>query len=105
MHSKQFIISISICCFFLTSYAENRWRIHPDGGITWEVKSGLPHYDHIEMSGEQISVILRYGVDENNVFKLNRSLVFPMLRTLQNNTHASLTQRFRFPTTSLDFFN
>ena len=105
MHSKQFIILISVCCFFLTSYAENRWRIHPDGGIIWEIKSGLPHYDHIEMSGEQISVILRYGVDENNVFKLNRSLVFPMLRTLPNNTHASLTQRFHIDIASLLIVN
>jgi hypothetical protein len=57
------------------------------------------------MSGEQISVVLRYGVDENNVFKLNRSLVFPMLRTLPNNTHASLTQRFHMNIPSLLIVN
>lgn len=53
----------------------------------------LPYNDHIEMSGEQMAVVLRWGVDEQRRFTAERSLVFPMLRTNPNNTHASLMHR------------
>ena len=53
----------------------------------------LPYSDHIEMSGEQMAVVLRWGVDEQRRFTSERSLVFPMLRTVPNNTHASLMHR------------
>lgn len=53
----------------------------------------LPYNDHIEMSGEQMAVVLRWGVDEQRRFSSERSLVFPMLRTIPNNTHASLMHR------------
>lgn len=53
----------------------------------------LPYNDHIEMSGEQMAVVLRWGVDEQRRFTAERSLVFPMLRTIPNNTHASLMHR------------
>lgn len=45
------------------------------------------------MSGKTISVVLRYGV-ENGKFTLNKSMVWPMLRTIPNNTHASLMRRY-----------
>ena len=53
----------------------------------------LPYTDHIEMSGEQMAVVLRWGVDGQQRFSSERSLVFPMLRTIPNNTHASLMHR------------
>jgi len=53
----------------------------------------LPYNDHIEMSGQQMAVVLRWGVDEQRRFTAERSLVFPMLRTIPNNTHASLMHR------------
>lgn len=37
---------------------------------------------------------MRYGVDETGAFTLSRSVVWPMLRTIPNNTHASLMRRF-----------
>lgn len=74
--------------------SQNRWEINTSGGITWSVDSRIPHHDHIEMSGEQISVVLRYGVDEEGAFVLERSFVWPMLRTIPNDTHASLMRRF-----------
>lgn len=74
--------------------AQNRWRIQSDGSIRWEINQNIPHYDHIEMSGEQVSVVLRYGVNPDGSFSLERSMVWPMLRTIPNNTHASLMQRF-----------
>lgn len=72
----------------------DRWNLRDDGGIEWIVKNDTPHRDHIEMSGEQMSVVLRYGVEADGSFSLERSMVWPMLRTIPNNTHASLMRRF-----------
>lgn len=72
----------------------NRWSMAGDGSIVWLVDGRIPHYDHIEMSGEQMSAVLRYGVNPDGSFSLERSVVWPMLRTVPNNTHASLTRRF-----------
>ena len=53
----------------------------------------LPYSDHIEMSGERMAFVLRWSVSEDESFSCERSLVFPMLRTVPNNTHASLMHR------------
>lgn len=91
---KKHIIFLIVTFLFSNIYAQNRWDITENGTIRWTVRnSELPHYDHIEMSGQQVSTVLRYGVDENLDFQLERSLVFPMLRTIPNNTHASLMFR------------
>ena len=74
--------------------AADRWRISDDGAINWEIKANDPHSDHLEMSGQKISVVLRYGVDASGAFSLNRSLVFPMLRMKPNKTQNNLKQRF-----------
>lgn len=71
-----------------------RWCIEDSHSIRWDIKDGLPHHDHIEMSGEQVSVVYRYGVAEDGAFSMERSVVWPMLRTIPNDTHASLTVRF-----------
>lgn len=87
---------------FTNIYAQNRWEITENGTIRWTVENtGLPHFDHIEMSGQQISMVLRYGVDENLEFQLERSIVFPMLRTIPNDTHASLMFRNATDITSM----
>lgn len=71
-----------------------RWTILPDGqGIFWDASKGLPHEDHIEMSGERVSCVLRWGVSSDRTFHGEKSLVFPMLRTIPNNTHASMNFR------------
>ena len=71
------------------------WAFAEDGnGIVFTPgKDNLPYTDHIEMSGEQMAFVLRWGVDDQNNFNAERSLVFPMLRTIPNNTHASLMHR------------
>lgn len=74
--------------------AQTRWNLEEDGSITWAVKKGEAHSDNIEMSGRFISAIITYGVDANGKLVLNRQLVFPMLRTIPNDTHASLTYSF-----------
>ena len=69
---------------------QNRWKLNPSGSISWIIDNRLPHTDHIEMSGDSISAILRYKVNADKSFQIERQLVWPMLRTIPNNTHASL---------------
>ena len=71
------------------------WTLSPSGnGIVLTPSEGnLPYEDHIEMSGEQMAFVLRWGVGADRSFHSERSLVFPMLRTVPNNTHASLMHR------------
>ncbi len=92
------LISLSLFFLFagLTLSAQNkdRWDITPEGSIRWQIKEDIPHYDHLEMSGQRLSVVLRYGVDADRAFHLNRSLVFPMLRMQPNKTQSNLKQRF-----------
>lgn len=79
---------------FAQSGTPDRWTILSDQSIRWDVKSSdLPHRDHIEMTGASISCVLRWGIDESGAFSEERSLVFPLLRTLPNDTHASLNHR------------
>ena len=85
----------------LSVSAADRWVINPAGGITWQIDERVPHEDHIEMSGLKVSTVLRYGVDANGSFMLNRSMVWPMLRTIPNNTHASLMRRFAWDVTDM----
>lgn len=73
--------------------SDSRWHITQDGNIAWTVNGRTPHFDHIEMSGKRISVVLRYGVEKDGSFMLNRNFVWPMLRTIPNDTHASLMRR------------
>lgn len=95
MDRRTLIVFLFFLCFSLEAViAQNRWSINPDGSISWEIKDRIPHYDHIEMSGLKVSTVLRYGVNADGSFELNKSLIWPMLRTLPNNTHASLMRRF-----------
>lgn len=80
--------------FAASAPSQDRWTIQPDGSIRWAPTRNLPHEDHLEMSGQMISVVLRYGVDAGQRFHLNRSLVFPMLRMKPNKTQNNLKQRF-----------
>src|SRR5665647_2869426 len=74
--------------------AEDRWTLDADGGILWTVQPGTAHYDHIEMSGRKVSFILNYGVEASGHLELRRQIVFPLLRTIPNDTHASLIYTF-----------
>ncbi len=70
-----------------------RWILSENGGIEWDVKNKDSHIDNIEMSGFYISAIVHYGVEAGKL-KQNVHLVFPMLRTIPNDTHASLLYLF-----------
>lgn len=90
-----FIVLLVFC--ELNSFAQAKkliWEIAPDKSITWQVGKGQVHSDQIEMSGLQISSIVTYGVTDKGLLTIKKKLVFPMLRTIPNNTHASLTYEF-----------
>ncbi len=94
---KKILLSLAVAALSLSaSPAATRWQMQGDGSIAWMPKEDVPHDDHIEMSGKRVSVVLRYGVDEKGAFHVNQSMVWPMLRTIPNNTHASLMRRFQW---------
>lgn len=92
MKKTLFLLFTLFICFNLLS--QSRWSITDDGGILWTVKESDTHTDHVEMSGKQVSVILTYGTDKDGYLISNKLLVFPMLRTIPNDTHASLMHTF-----------
>ncbi|MBK9642827.1 MAG: hypothetical protein IPO72_16505 [Saprospiraceae bacterium] len=95
-HLSHLFIMAILCLLTnkLFSQEYRRWQMNHDGSISWQIDTSIPHNDHIEMSGKRISCVLRYGVAADGSFHATRSLVWPMLRTIPNNTHASLTRQF-----------
>ncbi len=75
----------------LADTLSNRWQL-TEQGIRWEVKDS--HEDHLEFSGEKMAAIIYYGSDEKGNLSLNRKVIWPMLRTIPNDTHASLIHDF-----------
>jgi hypothetical protein len=73
----------------------DRWAIQPDGSITWNIRDRLPHTDHIEMSGEKVSLWVEYGVDTSGILNINRTVVFPTFRMLPDNTRSHISYTFR----------
>ena len=89
-----FISSITCSTFAQQSplpVQQDRWRILPGGHIEWPIDNRLPHDDHVEMSGEKISVWVQYGVNADGQPSLNRTMVFPSFRLLPVRTLASMT--------------
>lgn len=70
---------------------QDRWKIQPHGSIEWAVDSRIPHNDHLEMSGEKVSLWVQYGVNEKGQATLDRTMVFPSFRLLPVRTIASMT--------------
>ena len=92
---RKLILMVVVLLCTGVADAQQYWKIDEGGNsITWQVKKGYAHHDHIEMAGKRVATVLRYGVDKNGAFELNKSMVWPMLRTIPNNTHGSLMRRF-----------
>lgn len=74
----------------------DRWSLDIPDGVEWDVASDprLPHEDHLEMSGRYTAVVVRYGVDAERRLQLRQAVVWPTLRTIPNDTHASLRRGF-----------
>lgn len=75
-------------------FARQYWNTDSKGGITWNVANGEAHSDHIEMAGKKVATVLRYGVDADGSFSVNKSMVWPMLRIIPNNTGGCVMRRF-----------
>ena len=88
---KGILFFIFFICLFCNARSQDslRWQLADGEGITWTVKENDSHVDHIEMSGFDLSSIVHYGV-HNGKLKQKIHLVFPMLRTIPNDTHGSL---------------
>ena len=71
------------------------WEISGPHSIVWNVSPGdFGHHDHIEMSGERISAIYEYGVDDSGAFSLKRNVIWPLLRKYPNNTYGHTSMQF-----------
>jgi hypothetical protein len=68
----------------------DRWKIQPDGSIVWMINNRVPHGDHIEMSGQKISLWMQYGVDSSAKPWFVRTMVFPTYRLLPQETIAHM---------------
>ncbi len=73
---------------------QDRWTIQPDGSINWKLDKRLPHTDHIEMSGEKVSMWVEYGVDSAGRSTINRTVVFPTFRMLPDATRTHISYSF-----------
>ena len=93
---RPIFLNITVLLVGCISFSQNlskqndRWTTQPGGGIEWIINNRLPHSDHIEMSGQKISLWIRYGVDSSARPWLIRTMVFPTFRLLPNNTTASM---------------
>ncbi len=81
------------------------WHLNEHNGISRKISAGEQFSDHIEMSGKFISAVLKYGVHQDGSFRLTRELVWPMLRTIPNDTHASLIRTLNTDPVSLICIN
>ena len=73
----------------------DRWVIQPDGSIKWTINGRLPHMDHIEMSGEKVSVWVQYGLDSAGRSSVTRTVVFPTYRMLPDATRSHIDYTFQ----------
>ena len=74
----------------------DRWAMGKDPEISWNVleDTHLPHQDFIEQSGRGISQVVTYGVSADRSLTVSRHVVWPTLRTIPNDTHASLKHEY-----------
>ena len=73
-----------------------RWKIIGSDYIEWDVlqDTNLPHSDTIEMSGRQVSLIVKYGASYELELALSREIIWPMLRTKANDVRGYLRRTF-----------
>ncbi|MCR8556253.1 hypothetical protein KXD93_01285 [Mucilaginibacter sp. BJC16-A38] len=72
----------------------DRWHIEHNGSITWNIGDRIPHADHIEMSGEKVSLWVAYSIDSSGISKISRTVVFPTFRMLPDDTRSHISFTF-----------
>lgn len=91
---KFFAAFLLVClCEGISAQETTRWIMSPGGLQNWIVDKNEKHTDHIEMSGRQVSVIVTYGSD-HGMPVFNKRVVFPMLRTIPNDTRGNVIHDF-----------
>ncbi len=85
----------------------DNWQLGEQGDIIWNINqyTVLPHADHMAMSGQSVDMILEWGVDSPGSFYADRLIRWPMLRTLPDDTHASLQRKMGDSAASLPMIN
>ncbi len=103
MKKLRLIIVLLLLSVVTANAQQQCWTINPETNAIEMIleDKNLPYSDHMEMSGEMVSFVTRWNVDAKKNFTQERSLVFPMLRTIPNNTHASLMYRVQTDIVSL----
>ena len=103
MRKLQLIVALLLMSVVTVSAQKQCWTINPETNAIEMILNDetLPYSDHMEMSGEMVSFVTRWNVDEYKNFSQERSLVFPMLRTIPNNTHGSLMYRVQTDVVSM----
>lgn len=95
MKTLAFIFVTAAMTFFPSAgFARQYWVPDSVDGITWNVAEGDIHGDHVEMAGKKVATVLRYGIDSTGAFTVNKSMVWPMLRAIPNNTSGCVMRRF-----------
>lgn len=103
MLKNKAILTLILLIVKLTVYGQqtilpdqvDRWSIQQDGSITWDVKDRLPHADHIEMSGEKVSLWIAYSIDSAGITRITRRVVFPTFRMLPDDTRSHISYTFQ----------
>ncbi len=98
------IILILLLTVYAWAVSAQRWSLD-ENGIVWDVASSeqAPHEDHLEMAGERVACQLRWKIDEDKGFYSEKTLIFPSLRRIPNNTYGSL--KFRLNSDVLPLLN
>ena len=97
MNMRKSVLFLAALLVSLASYSQNfqdRWTIGGKGELAWNIDGRVPHSDFIEMSGQMVSTVVRYEVAADSSLNIDLSVVWPMLRTIPNDTHASLNRHF-----------
>lgn len=70
---------------------ENRWIIEGNS-IVWNIPDAKAdiHTDTIEMSGNRLSAIITYGVNDEGLLTISREIRYPTLRVRPRDTHSTL---------------
>lgn len=84
---------------------KNRYWFLSKSGIRWNValENSLPHKDHLEMSGKYVSQYISYQVQADKSLEIVQTVVWPGLRLVPNDTHASMQIAFEGKSVNPEF--